>query len=85
MAGLNFGRKGSSGGFMLTGQGIWVGLTENRQMVLGSCGGEKRDELENPSSLKTAISWVYGDEHASWEEARNTSLTASLDGALTLW
>lgn len=43
MAGLNLRRKGSSGGFVPTGQGVWVDLTENRQMVLESHGAEKRD------------------------------------------
>lgn len=52
MAGLNFGRKGSSGGFMPTGQGIWVDLTENRQMVLESYGADNRDEFETLSSPK---------------------------------
>ena len=52
MAGLNFGRKGSLGGFMPTGQGIWVDLAENRQMVLESYGAENTDELEASSSPK---------------------------------
>lgn len=52
MAGLNFGKKGSLGGFMPTGQGIWVDLTENRQTVLESYGAKNRYELETPSSPK---------------------------------
>lgn len=43
MAGLNLGRRGSSGGFVPTEQGIWVDLTENRQMALESYRAENRD------------------------------------------
>lgn len=40
---------------MPTGQGIWVDLTENRQMVLHTYGAKKRDELETPSSPKAGF------------------------------
>lgn len=43
MAGLNLARKGSSGGFVPSEEGIWVDLTENRQMVLESYRAENRD------------------------------------------
>lgn len=55
LARLNFRRDRSSGGSMPTAQGIWVDLTENRQMVLESYGAKNKDELETLSSPKERI------------------------------
>lgn len=71
MAGLSFGRKGSPGGFVPTGQGIWVDLTENRQMVLQSYGAKNRDELETPESSDKAEFMEMSTNHGKRRRAHH--------------
>lgn len=87
MAGLSFVRKGSLGGFMPTGQGIWVDLTENRQMALQSYGAKNRDELETPKGSDRAEFMEMSMKHGKRRQAHHLEhqLRESLDGVFMSW